>query len=53
MMLMQNRLNPLPNSPRRPKTIPKRRTTMIKLVVFDLDGTLADTLKDLGTAMNV
>lgn len=25
---------------------------MIKLVVFDLDGTLADTLKDLGTAMN-
>lgn len=26
---------------------------MIKLVVFDLDGTLADTLKDLGTAMNV
>lgn len=26
---------------------------MIKLVVFDLDGTLADTLSDLGTAMNV
>lgn len=26
---------------------------MTKLVVFDLDGTLADTLKDLGTAMNV
>ena len=25
---------------------------MVKLVVFDLDGTLADTLKDLGTAMN-
>ena len=25
---------------------------MIKLVVFDLDGTVADTLKDLGTAMN-
>lgn len=25
---------------------------MIKLIVFDLDGTLADTLKDLGTAMN-
>lgn len=25
---------------------------MIKLVVFDLDGTIADTLKDLGTAMN-
>lgn len=25
---------------------------MIKLVAFDLDGTVADTLKDLGTAMN-
>ncbi len=24
----------------------------MKLIVFDLDGTLADTLKDLGTAMN-
>ena len=30
----------------------KAGNTMIKAIIFDLDGTLADTMKDLGTAMN-